>query len=414
MRRLLLSSRTTIRVKEKRRTDEDRRRHRHLSDVLVRLHDLLDPSLCRVRRWSCQLEAPGEPALDEPVLLSNNKGETHNRELSELRRSRRRAYLSASRGETSQSSSLRTLVCLVFFILSSSSGGRRRFRLRLDRRLLKRTGSPLSTTIAAASAPTFYLVKVQRSPETAMSPVSPTQTDDEPPAALPRRSPSRVRFNFKDTFTPLTPATVASDEDGDRSGSSSSTAAKAPGGGTGGAAGLISDPGTPTLNLTEAAAHIRRTLSLGSLTNLLDLATEAVALQAGGSKRAALGSSALGLSSSINDVPGSPALTATPGAISGTSTATSGLSPSSSIIYLPSGTHLRSASAPAGPLSDAEHQAMHEAAMRSATLEAKREQARQTLRDVREAILRPSGEPPRRPADWERVFVLTMLKSTRS
>ena len=254
-------------------------------------------------------------------------------------------------------------------------------------------------------------------------PPSPTQQQQrqQESTTLPRRSPSRVRFNFKDTFTPLVPA-AGPDDDARPTNSSAGPSRE----GSGMGAGLISDPGTPTLNLTEAAAHIRRTLSLGSLTNLLDLATEA-ALQSAAGKRSGPpattmkhGPSSLG-PGYVNvgeDGAGSPTITATPGVVSGASTATSSLSPSSSIIYLPAAgskpTQQRSASAPAAPLTAAEQQARQEQAMREATFEAKRELARQTLRDVREAILRPSGEPPRRPADWERVFVLTMLKSTRS
>lgn len=244
-----------------------------------------------------------------------------------------------------------------------------------------------------------------------------TTPDSSPPlppsSSLPKRSPSRVRFNFKDSFTPLEhqgahQPHVAFQEPGSDGRSRTPHAA-----GQDVAVGLVSDPGTPTLSLTEAAAHIRRTLSLGSLTNLLDLATEAARQTTTSRTRTTSLDPALALAKTLDDPQvGGQATAPTPS--SPTDPAAAFPPPSSQPIS-------RSASAPPAPIPSSEDEATtsqlragdEEEEARRATLEAKRELARQTLRDVREAILRPSDEPPRRPADWERVFVLTMLKSTR-
>lgn len=61
---------------------------------------------------------------------------------------------------------------------------------------------------------------------------------------------------------------------------------------------------------------------------------------------------------------------------------------------------------PPVPLSEAER--------RGAAVEARRELVRQTLRDVRAAIARPSDEPSYRPPTLEGVLVLAILKSARS
>lgn len=244
-----------------------------------------------------------------------------------------------------------------------------------------------------------------------------TTPDSSPPlppsSGLPKRSPSRVRFNFKDSFTPLEhqgahPPHVAFQEPG----SDGRSRTPHPAGQDVGV-GLVSDPGTPTLNLTEAAAHIRRTLSLGSLTNLLDLATEAARQTTTSRTRTTSLEPALALAKTLDDPQ-----------VGGQTTAPTPSSPTDPAAALPppsSQPISRSASAPPGPIPSSDDEATtsqlragdEEEEARRATLEAKRELARQTLRDVREAILRPSDEPPRRPADWERVLVLTMLKSTR-
>ncbi|CED83154.1 Uncharacterized conserved protein [Phaffia rhodozyma] len=209
--------------------------------------------------------------------------------------------------------------------------------------------------------------------------MAPPENSEIPP---PRRSPSRVRFSTLG-LTPLKPISYEENEQ-------AKWDYEAQGG--------KSDPGTP--NLSEAAAHIRRTLSLASLDTFLSLA-------------------ALPSPSAYSFTKTSTPLASTSSSTAKQSVFSLASSPPSNDPSTLSSPVLEYSALSSSLVLNAEQEADARLAEirardRMLRIEQRRSEAKELLQGVTGVVWRPAGEGPKRPGDWERVMVLSVRLSIRS